>query len=349
MACASIPFTNPGHLAGTTFRELSGLEADQFEPQVSPEYIFEDIVGKSPALQKVLEQVAIVAPTDSTVLLYGETGTGKELIARAIHNLSPRRKRTVVRINCAAIPSGLLESELFGHERGAFTGALMQKKGRFELADEGSLFLDEIGDIPLELQPKLLRAVQEQEFERLGSFHTIHVNVRMIAATHRNLPDMIREGKFREDLFYRLNVFPIEIPPLRARREDIPLLVNYFVSKLSREMGRQIKTVPSRTMEVLTNHPWRGNVRELANFLERAVVLSQGEELNVPSGELTACYPPEITSISTFQQAERNVIIDALKASSGRIAGRGGAAERLGLKRTTLQNKMHRLGITRAF
>ena len=349
MACASIPFTNPGGLAGTSFRKLSGLEADQFEPQVSPEYIFEDIVGKSPALQKVLEQVAIVAPTDSTVLLYGETGTGKELIARAIHNLSPRRKRTVVRINCAAIPSGLLESELFGHERGAFTGALMQKKGRFELADEGSLFLDEIGDIPLELQPKLLRAVQEQEFERLGSFHTIHVNVRMIAATHRNLPDMIREGKFREDLFYRLNVFPIEIPPLRARREDIPLLVNYFVSKLSREMGRQIKTVPSRTMEVLTNHPWRGNVRELANFLERAVVLSQGEELNVPSGELTACYPPEITSISTFQQAERNVIIDALKASSGRIAGRGGAAERLGLKRTTLQNKMHRLGITRAF
>src|SRR6201987_1259637 len=285
MACASIPFTNPGGLAGTSFRKLSGLEADQFEPQVSPEYIFEDIVGKSPALQKVLEQVAIVAPTDSTVLLYGETGTGKELIARAIHNLSPRRKRTVVRINCAAIPSGLLESELFGHERGAFTGALMQKKGRFELADEGSLFLDEIGDIPLELQPKLLRAVQEQEFERLGSFHTIHVNVRMIAATHRNLPDMICEGKFREDLFYRLNVFPIEIPPLRARREDIPLLVNYFVSKLSREMGRQIKTVPSRTMELLTNHPWRGNVRELANFIERAVVLSQGEELRLPAGE----------------------------------------------------------------
>jgi len=348
MACASIPFTNPGHLAGTSFRELSGLEADQFEPQVSPEYIFEDIVGKSPALQKVLEHVAIVAPTDATVLLYGETGTGKELIARAIHNLSSRRKRTLVRINCAAIPSGLLESELFGHERGAFTGALMQKKGRFELADGGSLFLDEIGDIPLELQPKLLRAVQEQEFERLGNARTIRVNVRMIAATHRDLRAMIREGKFREDLFYRLNVFPIEIPSLRERREDIPLLVNYFVSKLSRQMGRQIKTIPPRTMEVLTNHPWRGNVRELANFIERAVVLSQGEELKLPAGEFIASESPNITPISTFQQAERNVIIDALKAASGRVAGRGGAAERLGLKRTTLQNKMQRLSISRA-
>jgi formate hydrogenlyase transcriptional activator len=349
MACASIPFTNPGDLAGTNFPELSGLEADQFEPQVSPEYIFEDIVGKSPALQKVLEQVAIVAPTDATVLLYGETGTGKELIARAIHNLSCRRKRTLVRINCAAIPSGLLESELFGHERGAFTGALMQKKGRFELADGGSLFLDEIGDIPLELQPKLLRAVQEQEFERLGNARTIRVNVRMIAATHRNLRAMIREGKFREDLFYRLHVFPIAIPPLRERREDIPMLVNYFVSKLSREMGRQIKTIPPRTMEVLTNRPWKGNVRELANFIERAVVLSQGEELKVPTGEFIPCDSPEIAPISTFEQAERNVIIDALKAASGRVAGRGGAAERLGLKRTTLQNKMQKLRINRAF
>jgi formate hydrogenlyase transcriptional activator len=347
MACASIPFTNPGGLAGTSFRELSTLEADQFEPRISPEYIFEDIVGKSPVLQKALEQVAIVAPTDSTVLLYGETGTGKELIARAIHNLSSRRRRTLVRINCAAIPSGLLESELFGHERGAFTGALMQKKGRFELADGGSLFLDEIGDIPLELQPKLLRAVQEQEFERLGSARTIHVNVRMIAATHRDLRAMIREGKFREDLFYRLNVFPVEIPPLRERREDIPLLVSYFVSKLSREMGRQIKTIPPRTMAALLNHPWRGNVRELANFIERAVVLSQGEELKLPVGDFIASESPNITPISTFQQAERNVIMDALKAASGRVAGRGGAAERLGLKRTTLQNKMQKLGIAR--
>ena len=271
------------------------------------------------------------------------------MIARAIHNFSSRRKRPLVRVNCAAIPSGLLESELFGHERGAFTGALMQKKGRFELADGGSLFLDEIGDIPLELQPKLLRAVQEQEFERLGSAHTIRVNVRMIAATHRNLPEMIREGKFREDLFYRLNVFPIAIPPLRERREDIPLLVNYFMSKLSREMERQIKVIPPRTMEMLVNLPWRGNVRELANFVERAVVLSQGEELRVPTGEFIAPESPNVTLTSTFQQAERNVIMDALKAASGRIAGRGGAAERLGLKRTTLQNKTQKLGISRAF
>src|SRR5215469_2682575 len=332
MACASIPFTNLGDLAGTAFPKLSGLEADRLEPQVSPEYVFEDIVGKSSALQKVLEQVVIVAPTDATVLLYGETGTGKELIARAIHNLSSRRKRTLVRINCAAIPAGLLESELFGHERGAFTGALMQKKGRFEVADGGSLFLDEIGDIPLELQPKLLRAVQEQEFERLGSVHTTHVNVRMIAATHRDLPAMIRDGKFREDLFYRLNVFPIAIPALRERREDIPQLVNYFVSKLSQRMGRRIKTIPPRTMEALTNHPWRGNVRELENFIERAVILTQGEVLEIPVGELKACSLFRIASPLTFEEAQRTVIIDALKAAGGRIGGKGGAAEQLAVK-----------------
>jgi formate hydrogenlyase transcriptional activator len=318
------------------------------ESEISSEYNFEDIVGKSPAIQKVLEQVAIVAPTDSTVLLHGETGTGKELMARAIHNLSSRRERTFVRMNCAAIPSGLLESELFGHEKGAFTGALMQKKGRFELADGGSLFLDEIGDISLDLQPKLLRAVQEQDFERLGSARTIHVNVRMIAATHRDLPAMIREGKFREDLFYRLNVFPLEIPPLRDRREDIPLLVNYFASKLSRRMRKQIKSIPKQAMEVLKSNPWRGNVRELANFIERAVILSRGEELEVPVAELKALPSHEIASASTFLQAERGVIIDALKAASGQISGKGGAAERLGLKRTTLQNKMRRLNITRA-
>jgi formate hydrogenlyase transcriptional activator len=306
------------------------------------------IVGRHGGLRPVLAQVALVAPTDATVLLTGETGTGKEVIARSIHELSPRRNRNLVKVNCAAIPAGLLESELFGHEKGAFTGALMQKKGRFELADGGTLFLDEIGDIPLELQAKLLRVLQEQEFERLGSTHTIRVNVRIIAATHRDLVAMIREGKFREDLFYRLNVFPVAIPALRERREDIPLMVNHFVSKLSRQMGRQIKTIPARTMESLTNHPWRGNVRELANFIERAVVLSLGEELKIPAEELTACHSLQITSISTFEQAERNAIVNALRASSGRIAGRGGAAERLGLRRTTLQNKMQKLNISRA-
>jgi len=318
------------------------------ESEISSEYNFEDIVGKSSAFQKVLQQVSIVAPTDSTVLLHGETGTGKELIARAIHNVSTRRQRTFVRMNCAAIPSGLLESELFGHEKGAFTGALMQKKGRFELADHGSLFLDEIGDISLELQPKLLRAVQEQEFERLGSARTIQVDVRMIAATHRDLPEMIREGKFREDLFYRLNVFPIEIPPLRERREDIPLLVNYFASKLSQRMRRRIKAIPKQAMEILTNCPWQGNVRELANFIERAVILSHGDELEVPVAELQASYSRGVSlPSSTFHDAERNVIIEALKAASGQISGDGGAAGRLGLKRTTLQNKMRRLGIAK--
>jgi len=306
------------------------------------------IVGRHSGLRAVISQVETVAPTNATVLVCGETGTGKELIAQAIHELSPRRNRNLVKLNCAAIPVGLLESELFGHERGAFTGALMQKKGRFELADGGSLLLDEIGDISLELQPKLLRAVQEQEFERLGSSRTIEVNVRMIAATHRDLPAMIRDGKFREDLFYRLNVFPIEIPPLRERREDIPLLVNYFVSELSQRMGKRIESVPEQAMEVLTNHPWRGNVRELANFIERAVILSPGEELQVPVAELHVSHSRVFAPASTFEQAERNVIIDALKAASGQISGRGGAAERLGLKRTTLQNKMRKLNINRA-
>jgi formate hydrogenlyase transcriptional activator len=317
--------------------------------ELSADCCFEGIIGKSPAIQKVLEQVEIVAPTDSTVLLHGETGTGKELVAKAIHNLSSRRERDFVRMNCAAIPSGLLESELFGHEKGAFTGALMQRKGRFELADGGSLFLDEIGDISLELQPKLLRAIQEQEFERLGSSKTIHVNVRLIAATHRDLRAMIRDEKFREDLFYRFNVFPIEIPPLRERREDIPLLVNYFVSRVSGRMGRQIKSIPRRAMEILTNCPWKGNIRELANFIERAVILSRGHELDIPVSELPTSSEISVAmgTPSSFRQAESSVIIDALKAASGRIAGKGGAAERLGLKRTTLQNKIRRLGISK--
>jgi formate hydrogenlyase transcriptional activator len=318
------------------------------ESEIRAEYNFEDLVGKSPALRKVLDQVEIVAPTGSSVLLRGETGTGKELIARAIHSHSPRRDRTFVRLNCAAIPSGLVESELFGHEKGAFTGALMQKRGRFELADHGTLFLDEIGDISPELQPKLLRALQEQEFERLGSNKTIHVDVRLIAATHRDLSLMIRNNQFREDLFYRLNVFPIEIPPLRERREDIPLLVHYFVSRLSRQMQKRIKSIPKPAMDALTNSPWPGNVRELENFIERAVILTQGDELNVPMAELKKSAARNAAPVSTFQEAERHAIIEALKAASGRISGRGAAAERLGLKRTTLQNKMRRLNIAKA-
>jgi formate hydrogenlyase transcriptional activator len=349
---AAVAFADLGDFRATSFPIVSRLEADQFyfDPGIRSEDCFEEIVGKSPALRKVLEHVAIVAPTDSTVLLHGETGTGKELVARAIHKLSSRRDRPYVRMNCAAIPSGLLESELFGHERGAFTGALMQRKGRFELADRGTLFLDEIGDISLEVQPKLLRAVQEQEFERLGSAATIQVNVRMIAATHRDLRAMIQEEKFREDLFYRFNVFPIEIPPLRERREDIPLLVNYFVSKLSQRMRKQITSVSRQTMDVLTNHTWRGNVRELANFIERAVIVTRGEELEVPAAMLPASSETvvAVSSSSSFRQAECSVITEALRAASGRIAGIGGAAERLGLKLTTLQNKIRRFGIEKA-
>src|SRR3974390_327961 len=352
MGYAGVTFADMGGLAGTSFPNVGRIEEQQIdlEPETSSEHCFEGIIGKSPAIKKMLEQVAIVAPTDATVLLYGETGTGKELIARAIHNLSSRPARSYVRMNCAAIPSGLLESELFGHEKGAFTGALMQRKGRFELADGGSLFLDEIGDISLELQPKLLRAVQEQEFERLGSSKTTQVNVRLIAATHRDLRAMIRDGKFREDLFYRFNVFPIEIPPLRERREDIPLLVNYFVSKVSARMRRHIKSISRSAMEMLSNCPWKGNIRELANFVERAVILTRGHELEVPVHELpTSCeIQVAIGAPSTFRQAESSVIIDALRTASGRIAGKGGAAERLGLKRTTLQNKIRRLGITKA-
>ncbi len=351
MGHAVVAFTNPGGFAGTNFPPAGALEDARLCPslEMSSDYCSEGIIGKSPAIQKVLEQVSIVAPTDSTVLLLGETGTGKELIARAIHKLSSRREREFVRMNCAAIPTGLLESELFGHEKGAFTGALMQKKGRLELADRGSLFLDEIGDISLELQPKLLRAVQEREFERLGSARTIHVDVRIIAATHRNLPDMVRTKNFREDLFYRLNVFPIELPPLRERREDIPLLVHSFMSRFSRQMQKCVRSVSEWAMEALMHADWPGNVRELENFIERCVILTQGDELNVPRTELKATSSrTAMPTAPSFHDAERQVIIGALKSASGRIAGRGGAAERLGLKRTTLQNKMYRLNITRA-
>jgi formate hydrogenlyase transcriptional activator len=324
------------------------LEDERFYLESEIRAEFDDLVGTSPALRKVLDQVEIVAPTGATVLLHGETGTGKELIARAVHSLSPRRDRTFVRLNCAAIPSGLIESELFGHEKGAFTGALMQKCGRFELADHGTLFLDEIGDISPELQPKLLRALQEQEFERLGSNKTIRVDVRLIAATHRDLSAMIRNNQFREDLFYRLNVFPIEVPPLRERRGDIPLLVHYFVSRLSRRMQKRIRSIPKPAMDALTNAAWPGNVRELENFIERAVILSRGDELNVPIVELKKSSARNALPVSTFHEAERQAIIEALKAASGRVSGTGAAAERLGLKRTTLQNKMRRLNIMKA-
>ena len=294
MGDVAVAFTDLGDLAGTSFPEVGGPADERLyvESEIGSEYNFGDIVGKSAGLRKVLDQVAIVAPTGSTVLLHGETGTGKELLARAIHNQSPRRERTFVRLNCAAIPSGLVESELFGHERGAFTGALMQKRGRFELADRGTFFLDEIGDISLELQPKLLRALQEHEFERLGSTKTIRVDVRLIAATHRDLQDMIRNNQFREDLFYRLNVFPIEIPPLRERREDIPLLVHYFVLRHSRQMQKRIKSVPKQAMDSLVNADWPGNIRELENFIERCVILTQGDELTVPPAELRRSVAP---------------------------------------------------------
>ena len=318
------------------------------ESEIRSEFNFDDIVGNSPALRKVLDQIAIVAPTDSTVLLHGETGTGKELIARAIHSNSLRKGRTFVRLNCAAIPSGLVESELFGHERGAFTGALMQKRGRFELADHGTLFLDEIGDITLDLQPKLLRALQEKEFERLGSARTIQVDVRLIAATHRDLHAMIRSNQFREDLFYRLNVFPIQIPPLRERREDIPLLVHFFVSRLSSRMQKRIKSVPKKALEAITNAPWPGNIRQLENFIERCVILSQGEELNVPLSEIKSMSDGSLLPRSTLLETERQAIINALKSTSGRVAGPAGAAERLGVKRTTLQNKIRRLNVKRS-
>jgi formate hydrogenlyase transcriptional activator len=321
------------------------------ESEIRSELKFEDIVGDSAALRKVLDQVSVVAPTRSTVLLHGETGTGKELIARAIHNVSTRRERTFVKLNCAAIPSTLVESELFGHEKGAFTGAVAQKHGRFEVADRGTLFLDEVGDIALELQPKLLRAIQEQEFERLGSNRSIHVDVRLIAATHRDLQEMIRENQFREDLFYRLNVFPIEIPPLRERREDIPSLVHYYVARHSREMQKSIRRIPRGAMDALANAPWPGNIRELQNFIERSVILTRGEDLEVPLHELVepvrvAVQVGEIDS-PTLRESERKAILTALKASDGRVSGPGGAAERLGLKRSTLRNKMNRLKIGR--
>jgi len=311
------------------------------------EPLFEDIVGRSAVLQRLLRQVEVVAPTDSSVLIQGETGTGKELIAQAIHNRSGRRDRPFIKVNCAAIPSGLLESELFGHEKGAFTGAIMRKPGRFELADKGTLFLDEVGDIPLDLQSKLLRVLQEREFERLGSTRTQQVDVRVIAATHRDLKQMIEEGTFRSDLYYRLHVFPLSAPPLRDRREDIPLIVRHFVDKYTRRMNRRIETIPVRTMEVIANYPWPGNVRELQNFVERAVILSPGSSLRAPLEELKqeTAQGAGSTNLSTLEEMEREHVLRALRESNWVTGGPNGAAVRLGMKRTTLAYRIRKLKI----
>jgi len=308
---------------------------------------FEQIIGKSSALESVFGEVERVAPTDSTVLIQGETGTGKELIARAIHNISSRCGRPFVKLNCAAIPFDLLESELFGHERGAFTGAIAQKIGRFEAADKGTLFLDEVGDIPLALQPKLLRVLQEQEFERLGSARTHQVDVRLLAATHRNLADMVKRGEFRSDLYYRMNVFPITLPPLRARSEDIPDLVQHFVEIYSRRMGKQIERVPAETMSALSSYGWPGNIRELQNFIERSVILSDDTVLRVPLADIRQPVRDESQGAITLHDAERDHILKILSQTRWVVAGPSGAAARLGMKRSTLYFRMQKLGISR--
>jgi len=356
------------------YREISELkdklaqERLYLEEEIRADSDFERIIGKSAALKRVLRLVETVAPSDSTVLLLGETGTGKELIARAIHDHSQRKDRTFVKLNCAAIPTGLLESELFGHEKGAFTGAIAQKIGRLELADQGTLFLDEVGDIPIEIQPKLLRVLQEREFERLGSTHTRKVNIRLVAATNRDLEKMVADREFRSDLFYRLNVFPIRIPSLRERKEDIPLLVSYFAQKFAKQLQKQIESVPSVAMKALTAWEWPGNIRELENFIERAVILTRGKALEAPLTELrktetatavdagvdrknrTARKPsssrPNVNAgAEEYERKEREEIIDALTACKGRVGGSDGAATRLGINRTTLLYRMRKFGI----
>src|ERR1700752_1993616 len=353
------------------YQEISELkdklaqEKLYLEEEFRSEMGFEQIIGNSPALKHVLEMVETVAPSDSTVLLLGETGTGKELIARAIHDRSRRKQRTLVKLNCAAIPTGLLESELFGHEKGAFTGAISQKVGRMERADQGTLFLDEVGDIPIEIQPKLLRALQEREFERLGGTHTRRVNIRLIAATNRDLEKMVADREFRSDLYYRLHVFPIRIPPLRERREDIPLLVSYFVQKLAKQMQKSIETVPAAVMKGLTNLEWPGNIRELENFIERAVLLTRGRSLDAPLAELPKTskansrdplhqvkpVAEERTdsrsdkSSDEYTRKQRDQIAQALAACRGRVGGADGAAARLGMNRTTLLSRMKKFGI----
>jgi len=324
----------------------SPKDQDYLADEPSSEAGFEQIVGRSAALRRVLRQVEVVAPTDSGVMIRGETGTGKELIAQAVHNRSSRHDRPFIKVNCAAIPSGLLESELFGHEKGAFTGAITRKPGRFELADKGSLFLDEVGDIPLELQAKLLRVLQEREFERLGSTRTQQVDVRVIAATHRDLKQMVEEGTFRSDLYYRLQVFPLTIPALRDRREDIPFIVRHFVDKYSKRMNRSIETISPHTMEVLKDYSWPGNVRELQNFIERAVILSPGTSLRAPLDELTQeTVQSSQTQLSTLEVMEREHVLRALKESNWVTGGPKGAAAKLGMKRTTLAYRIRKLGI----
>ena len=319
------------------------------ESEIRAEHPFEEIVGESRALRDALHHVETVAPTDAPVLVLGETGTGKELIARAIHDRSGRRERTFVKINCAAVPSGLLESELFGHEQGAFTGAVAQKTGRFEVAHGGTLFLDEVGEIPLELQPKLLRMLQEQEFERVGGTRTIKVDVRLVAATNRDLARLVEEQRFRPDLYHRLNAFPIHVPPLRERPEDIPALVRFLVQRLARPMNRRVEVIPSETLEALRQYAWPGNVRELANLIERAMILSKGRTLEVPLAELKRRRPraDHEDGASTLEAVERMYILRVLGETNWMLGGPRGAAARLGMKRTTLQSLMRRLGITR--
>jgi formate hydrogenlyase transcriptional activator len=316
-------------------------------PSLTQEWSANELVGTSPAFQWVLRQVETVAPTNTKVLVEGETGTGKELIAQAIHSLSARRDGPCVKVNCAAIPTGLIESELFGHERGAFTGAFSPKMGRFQLANRGTLFLDEIGDLPLELQPKLLRALQEREFERLGSTQTVRVDVRIVAATNQDLARLVQERRFRADLYYRLNVFPISLPPLRARVEDLPALVHHLVRKFCRQVGKQIENVPTEVMEALKIHDWPGNIRELENFIERAVILSTGPDLRPRLSELSWARKPETYSATnrTLAEAERDLILDVLHETHGVLGGADGAAVRLGLPRTTLVYEIRRLGI----
>jgi formate hydrogenlyase transcriptional activator len=337
------------------FEEINELrrhiedEKVYLEEEIRSEYRFDEIVGAGPALRGVLQQIETAAPTDSSILIQGETGTGKELVARAIHRLSSRANATFVKLNCAAIPAGLIESELLGHEKGAFTGAVGQRIGRFELAHRGTLFLDEIGELPLEMQPKLLRVLQDGQFERLGGTRTIQSDFRLVAATNRDLRTMVAEQHFRADLFYRVNVFPIILPALRERREDIPTLVRYFVQEFATRMRKNIDAIPAEVMETLVNYSWPGNIRELRNIIERSVILTSGRRLTIPKDDLHETRSPAPAHVLTMDDAERRHILDALDASNWVVGGPSGAAAMLGMKRSTLQSRMQKLGIMRRY